>query len=349
MAKVNLLTIHWGESYGAAMQTYATCQILKKLGHEVTLINLVNYKYASRFYNNWRTYLDIFRIVGFKLFKIRYLSKKTPLMYSIDEQKIPQADYTIVGSDQVWNRDITGQLGLSYFLPFAGSSKRLSLASSFSKSSWLEDPEYTEKVKNELSKFTALSVREKSGVRICEEVFGLKAKWLVDPTIALGDYKNLIGNVKPDGTVGSFRFLESKLFSQCLSFVSSEKNIPIKYIRYYYKKRDTNGTHVPCYNPITWLKEIAKSDFIVTDSFHGLVFSILFHKQFIALPAIPERFERIESLLAMLNLSDRIVRSQADLINNKTTLLSPVDYQRVDLVIEEKRKEYWDFVTSNIL
>lgn len=346
MAKVNLLTIHWGESYGAVLQTYATCKILRSLGHDVTIINLVDYKFTARF-KNWRTAFILKRILGFKWFKEKYLGRKTPLMYTIEEKKIPEADYTIVGSDQVWNRDITNKLGLFYFLPFAGESQRVSLSSSFSKSTWQEDEKYTEQVHKELSKFKALSVREQSGVRICEEVFGLKAKWLIDPTIALGDYKDLIGNVKYDGTVCSFRFRRGDLFSKCLSFIASEKGLPIKYIRFF-DKYDA-GQHVACNNPKRWLQEIAKSEFVITDSFHGVAFSILFHKQFITLPAIPERFERIESLLAMLGLSDRIVKSEAELEGKKDVLLTPIDYSLVDAIIAEKRQEYFDFVKTNIL
>lgn len=346
MAKVNLLTIHWGESYGAVMQTYATCKILRNLGHDVTIINLVDYKFTARF-KNWRTVFVLKRIMGFKWFKKKYLGKMTPLMYTIEEKKIPKADYTVVGSDQVWNRDITKKLGIFYFLPFAGDSQRLSLSSSFSKSTWQEDADYTEKVRKELSKFKALSVREKSGLSICENVFGLKAKWLIDPTIALGDYQDLIGDVKPDGTICSFRFRRGDLFSKCLSFVSSEKQMPIKYIRFFDKFDE--GIHVACNNPKRWLQEIAKSEFVITDSFHGVVFSILFHKQFITLPAIPERFERIESLLAMLGLSDRIVKTEEELVKKKDTLLKPIEYTLVDPIVAKQRKAYIDFVTTNII
>lgn len=345
MAKVNLLTIHWGESYGAVLQAYATCQILRNLGHDVTLINLVDYRFNAR-YKNWRTVFLLPRIIGFKLFKMRYLGKMTHLMYCIDKRKIPYADYTIVGSDQVWNRDITQKLGLLYFLPFAGTSKRVSLASSFSKMTWQEDMEYTEQVHNELTKFAALSVREKSGVKICEDIFGMKATWLIDPTIALGDYSRFTNDERSDGTLCIFRFRRGDLFSKCISFISTEKGLPIKYVRYY-EKYD-HGKHVPCNSPISWLQEIAKSDFVITDSFHGVAFSILFQKQFITLPAIPDRFERIESLLAMLNLSDRIVKSESDLLEKKEILLSPIDYRIVAPIISEKRKEYIDFVVSNI-
>lgn len=346
MAKVNLLTIHWGESYGAVLQTYATCQILKQLGHNVTIINLVNRKFLTRFYD-WHTYMGISRIIGFKRFKYKYLSNRTHIMYSMDEGKIPETDYTVVGSDQVWNKDITKELSLSYFLPFAKDSKRLSLSSSFSKNKWLEDSEYTERVRQELSKFSAISVREQSGVKICKEIFNLKAIWLIDPTIALGNYDELVGNISEDGSLCVFRFLKSDLFSECVSFISSEKKIPVKYIRFY--EPQDEGLHVPCNDPSSWLQEIAKSDFVVTDSFHGIVFSILFHKQFVALPAIPERFERIESLLGLFNLSDRIVRTKDELKSKKSVLMNPIDYKIVDIIIEEKRNEYIDFIKNNII
>ena len=228
----------------------------------------------------------------------------------------------------------------------ARNTKRISLASSFSKRTWKEDAAYTNSVRSELLGFKAISVREPSGVRICEESFGLKAEWVIDPTIAWGDYRDLIGDITSDGSLCCFRFLDGDLFNECISYVANTMKLPVKYLRHYSRK--DSGKHIPCNSPIRWLQEIAKSAFVITDSFHGIVFSLLFHKPFIALQAIPDRFERIESLLTILGLSERIVKSKNDLHENKDILLSLIDYNRVDPIIESKRLEYLEYVISNV-
>ena len=163
MARINLLTIQWGESYGAILQTYATCKILEEQGHEVTIINLLNPAHVNRF-KRIRTYLsfNIIKIIKFELFKRKYFPPRTKSMIVINPKLIPQADYIVVGSDQVWNREITKASALSFFLDFVPTSvKRISLASSFGKALWNESDQFTLKVKNEIQKFHAVSVGRK--------------------------------------------------------------------------------------------------------------------------------------------------------------------------------------------
>ena len=110
MAKINLLTIHYGKCYGAVMQTFATCKMLENEGHSVCVINLINPAQKG----NWKTFQfwkDSVREFQFWLFKKKYFSKLTNKAYSIQDISLPNADVTIVGSDQVWNRDITGCFG----------------------------------------------------------------------------------------------------------------------------------------------------------------------------------------------------------------------------------------------
>lgn len=139
MAKINLLTIHWGKCYGAVMQTYATCKLLEESGHEVHVINLIHPS-TKKTYKRLRKWVDLFREFQFYLFKKKYFSNLTSKSYEILYNKLPSADYYAVGSDQVWNKDITDPFYLDYYLHFVPNRiKRISLSSSFGKTEWNQE------------------------------------------------------------------------------------------------------------------------------------------------------------------------------------------------------------------
>lgn len=336
MAKINLLTIHWGTSYGAVLQTYATCKLLEKCGHKVTVINLVNPKLFKILGLFSSMYIQIFESY---IFKKLYLPKMTPLMFKIDESKIPEADYYIVGSDQVWNREITGDLSLNYFFNFVNdNTKRISLASSFGKINWKENDEYTSKVKEELYKFSSLSVREESGLIICKNIFSLNASTLVDPTLAWSDYSRFVKHVSPVREI--FCFFMNKSTNPIAQYISKELELPIA----------TYNTLILRFkrSPVAWLRKIYKSSLIISDSFHGIAFSIIFRKQFFVLCAREENFTRINNLLSNLDLMDRFIPSLAYLQENKDIIYKKIDYENVYKKVEQYRNEFQMFIKDNI-
>ena len=350
MARINLLTIQWGESYGAILQTYATCKILEEQGHEVTIINLLDSAYVNRF-KRIRTYIsfNIVKIIRFELFKRRYFPLRTKAMNIINPKLIPQADYVVVGSDQVWNREITKASALSFFLDFVPPSvKRVSLASSFGKAFWNDSSQFTLQVRDEIHKFHAVSVREQSGVRICRDVFQVDAMQLVDPTIALKDFSSLFSNnIVMHNDITCFIFIQSELFNYVSDFISTKLGSPVRHIGYFTKQ--SYGIKKACSSPLDFIKNIAGASFVISDSFHGIVFSILFKKQFIVLRAIEDRFERISALMRMLELEHRIVLSKEDIEKNSKVILEEIDYTKVESILEIKRHEYYTFVQKNII
>ncbi|MFA6571076.1 MAG: polysaccharide pyruvyl transferase family protein [Bacteroidota bacterium] len=349
MAKINLLTIQWGESYGAILQTYATCKILENLGHEVTIINLLNSDYVSRF-KRIRTYLsfNILKIIRFELFKRKNFPLRTKHMLLINPRLIPKADYVVVGSDQVWNSEITKVSALSFFLDFVPTSvKRVSLSSSFGKAIWNDSMHFTLQVKDEIQKFHALSVREESGVKICENTFHVTAKQLVDPTIALNDFSSFIPkNIDSHNDITCFIFIQNDLFKFVSEYISQKLNSPIRQLAYY--TRNSSVIKKACYSPTEFLRNIAGASFVISDSFHGIVFSILFKKQFVVLRAIEDRFERISALMNMLHLEDRVILTKDDLEKNSKMIFNKIDYSVIDKILENKRVEFYNFVRENI-
>lgn len=336
MAKINLLTIQFNKSYGAVMQTYATCKLLENAGHEVTVINLQN-KGKKSFVSRLKHVTKLVNDYQFWSFRHTYFSKLTSKGYCINDIKIPDADYTIVGSDQVWNRDITGKFGLSFFLDFVPDyQKRISFSSSFGKGEWEEDSVYTNKVKDELVKFHKVSVREDSGVIILKDKFGIDAYQIQDPTLCLGDFDKF---VKTDKSVNQvFPFLFGNASNKDVELIANELRLPL-FKHSWYSFHFKNG-------PINWLNNIKRSKFIVTNSFHGLALSIIFHKNFFVFCADKKKFTRIQSLLTLLGLEERFVKSFEDFKMRKDELTADIDYTHVDEILSKERKKCKEFISS---
>ena len=347
MAKVNLITRHSGESYGAVLQTYATCEILKSLGHDVTIINLIEKERVQKYFKlkNLSVYP---KFIKFWRFKFKNYPRRTRLMTTIDVTKIPAANYTIVGSDQVWNPQITKENSLAYFLNFDQGPKKVSLASSFGKTNWEGDNSYTAKVKDCLSRFSAISVRESSGVTICRNVFGQEAECIIDPTLAWGDYDRFIKeeNLRQ---IGCFVLKRGNpVFPQVADRIGELSHMPVKLIDY------SIGNRYDCLktrqkSPVRWINEIHNSQYIITDSFHGVAFCLLFKKQFFVLCADESKFTRIGSLLEKVGLQSRRVDSLEDLNTRLQSLMAPIDYSTVDMVLQREREKYYQFVKKNIV
>ena len=338
MARINLLTIHWGCSYGGTMQTYATLKTLRSLGHKVTLINLVHPKIKERKVKlTPGSLLSNVRNLQFHIFRFLHFGRQTKRMYSLDSSLLPKADYTIVGSDQVWNSDITTVIKDAYFLGFAKDTQRLSYASSFGKFEWEENESYTDRIKAELSGFKAVSVREETGVSICRNVFGVDAIQLLDPTLFLTDYSRLVRGGKSINQV--FPFLLARRNNEhrkICSLVSDVLGLP----QYHYNRYQSIFGR----SPQKWLKLMKNSAFIITDSFHGLAFSLLFHKQFLVVCADKKKFARLQSLLAVVKLEDRFIQSYEDLMLRLDIIKEQIDYTSVDKLLEREREKTRNFL-----
>lgn len=350
MAKINLLTLHYAPNNGSFLQTYCTCEILKECGHDVTIINLQNRNTVLKKYRNLRTYTYLLRYFKFWLYrKLKIPAKETCLCFNINNKIIPLADYTIVGSDQVWNFDLIKRKDLPYLLDFVNDkSQKMSLSSSFGKKKWEGDLNLTSRVKEQLEKFKAISVREESGVDICRDVFGLNAVCLVDPTLAYGDFSKLISfSVKEKQEIGCFTFKPQGYVFDVIDFISEKESLDVRIL-------GTEGRKGYKYSsfwkqsPIEWLQTIQQSKIFVSDSFHGVACSIVLNKQFIAVCADEKKFERIRSMLTIFGLTDKIVMSLDELRERYEDVLAPIDYEKVNAIRIEKQKEFYDFIRNNI-
>ncbi|MBO5172488.1 MAG: polysaccharide pyruvyl transferase family protein [Bacteroidaceae bacterium] len=337
MARIKLLTIHWGQSYGAVMQTYATSKLLEKYGHNVTVINIINPR-LKWLYTKLRAFLCI--IIGYQFlrFKKRYFPNLTSRRYSLKSTNLNDVDYVVVGSDQVWNRDITTPMDLQFFLKDC-CVKKVSLSSSFGKNVWTEDSEYTLQVKELLNSFDALSVREYSGKEILEKTFGIESTVLVDPTLAYGNFEDLVLDNNPKKHIYTFFVNQISNYEKIVNEISAQTGLDVfRHTKFsYYLK---NG-------PRHWLTYIKNSSCVITDSFHGVAFSIIFKKDFYVLCGEANKFDRVLNLLSLLGLEDRYISSIEEYEKKKNSICE-INYEAVFHKLSVEQKRYGDFIQRYI-
>lgn len=347
--KVNLLTFNSALSYGAVLQTYALMKALEKLNCNVELID-----YRAPFLppiptGLWslRTNFNLSRLkkeLLFRKFRVEHLSKKTKGLYSdkaLRKYKF-DADYFVVGSDQVWNPDITKKYALNYFFDFVKGNK-ISYAASFGKEEWNYPVPFTKEIKRLLSDFKSISVRESQAVSLMDENFNIKAEAVIDPTLLHTDFSDILPEFDQKQQIAVFKLKYDTVFlelafqvQQILKYPAFAIDTEIQY---------KNITPIPFPSVRDWIKYIAESSFVITDSFHGVAFSIIFKKNFLVVNAHPKRFIRILDLLKKLGLQNQIVESKSDIIGN-TNWLKPIDYNKVDKELSKLRAKSFNFLKA---
>lgn len=378
--KIAILTLPLNTNYGGILQAYALQTVLIRMGHDVTVLNHESFwnrtktfekplVYSKRFIKKFflgKSYIHVtdaayirdIKIIGrnTQTFIDRYIHNR--ILLSLHQLKNSDYDAYVVGSDQVWrfayfNKTFGNDTSMSdAFLDFTRgwNVKRIAYAASFGVSN-LSD--YSEKDINEcrraIKSFDAVSVREKSGIDICQKYFGIRASWLIDPTLLLtqNDYKNLINNnckikVCPkyifsyiiDPTIRKQRIREQ---------IAKDKKLNI----YYSNNERINDKSLVASERIqpsveSWIYGIANSDFVITDSFHACVFSILFHRQFVVIGNASRGMDRFISLLEMFNLKDRL------LVDEQYDELKDIDYSSIDQILNIQRKRALEFLNNNL-
>lgn len=344
--KVSIITYHDEDNYGATLQAYATYRAVKELGHEPEIINL-HMAHKKSLPTKMLFALKRYR---FNNFRKRYMPNKTRLYTSVDQlrENPPESDVYLVGSDQTWNPTISKDYALAYFLDFGNENqKRISYASSFGTSTWIDtDVAKKENVKKLLSRFSTLMVREDKAVEICKNEFGLDAIQVVDPVLLFSSYPELTGKIKQTNDIVIYKILKDSAFYSRAVELGHHFGCDIKSIG---SLRRPKGIKTAYPERIEkWVSNIASAKYVFTDSFHGTVLSLLYHKQFVIYVGDKRKMSRITSLLGMLELTDRIF-SKEDSLNSITGKMSiPIDYRHVDAVLNKKRTLSFEFLNKAI-
>ena len=313
--KIGILTHPQAANYGGILQCYALTSFLERQGHETIIIRRVSDRsfflwvwirhvlkvlHFPRYYTVSQDVVD--RTVNIRPFVEKNFERTPPIDSHFKMKRVCKKyglDAVIVGSDQVWRKSFAMPFGYNYFLDFVPDSViKASYAASFGLSEWNYSQQQTKQIGKLLRRFKGLSVREEDGVKLLENNVGLKANQHMDPTLLLTE--------KDYETVTSPRLEQDKyVFVYWLGVKDMISDSINKYRANGYKVvevylRDEKEQ----ISVEDWLSYIKYADLVLTDSFHGCVFCLIFNKQFIVLPNKSGGYGRILSLLHMAGLNE---------------------------------------------
>ena len=329
--KIGILTLPLQANYGGILQAYALQTVLERMGHEVVVFQTY-YDGVRKISPKVFPLVLIKRLLrkcfinhSTPVFWETKKRKETPILRKNTDKFIEQYihclhvnnlkevssndfDAIIVGSDQIWRPEYVKRLWKTdiqdAFLRFAEgwSIKRIAYAASFGMDNWLLSHEETDECSRLAKAFDAISVREASAVKLCSDNLGVTAQHVLDPTILLEaeDYLKLIDDTtKNEINKGVFAYILDET-PEKLSLVAriahdygmKQYSISINSMDYSKSPEDRAYPSVE-----SWLKCFHDANFVVTDSFHGSVFSIIFRKPFYAIGNASRGMARFNSFL----------------------------------------------------
>lgn len=342
--KISLITYHISSNYGAIMQTYSLCRYLENIGKEVEIIDIRQSEETIGLIPKLIKPIVFFFRMN-RIIKKMYppLSKRYTNLDDLQKNP-PIADVYMVGSDQVWNPNISKSLQMAYFLKFGNLNvKRVSYASSFGLSEWPDSLD-VDQITECLNSFDSLSVREEQGKIICEQVFGCTPEVVSDPTFLLDNYDDLVDRKKERNEIVCYKLQKNQDFFDNIGYVGEKLGLPIALLNHNYKVRGLK--YCPPLSLKQWLQRLSSAKFIVTDSFHGIAFSLIFNKQFIVIRKDDGKDSRLINILKSIGLEDRMYDSVERLKRSDDWLRTQIDYSVVNNRIQALRSKSREFLTK---
>lgn len=363
--EIGILTQHLHNNYGGLLQAYVLQKFLKNQELDVLtvdfscnrkprlwglkgiVVNMIR-KYLLR-----RPVISIFPLSDQQKraiaqhtnrFSAEHIRTTQPItsLNEFDFIKQYQFDAFFVDSDQVW-RSASSPRMPAFFLDFLGDDKntlRIAYAASFGVDHCSEFNENDQaRYGTLLKKFHAVSVREDAAVKLCQDHFGVTATHVIDPTLLLGkeDYCALIESDKIPVSAGNMMVYvldkapEKQLIIEKIARVRGLKPYTVM-------PSEVDGI----YPPTQWLRGFMGAEYVVTDSFHGVAFSIIFNKPFIAIGNHDRGLTRFTSILKKFGLENRLVFLMEDLTLDKIT-------ENIDFSVINKIKHSEQALTAHFL
>lgn len=334
-------TLWYSNNYGAILTTFALVRTLEALGKKVVVLD------QSPMDGNptYRAKNSISRCFMAK----HGIACTEPLDSDAKIHALNDAlDTFIMGSDQVWRWQYTKTQGSYPFFDFAkGDKRKIAVASSFGISKEERPQPLAEKAKWYLKRFDAVSVREKSGLDILSQVYDVKGEWVLDPVFLCDkkvyDEVSLPDSPEKEPYLLTYVLNPDETIKKLITSVAAEKGI--KVINMVDGQADAKKTQQALNSGIVvqdltaekWVNYIRHADFFVTDSFHGVCFSLLYGKPFLCVAPPSRGTARFESLLELTELQHRLLPpGYTDA--QKEAAMVPIDwaavYQRLNTMRE---------------
>lgn len=372
--KIGILTQRLHFNYGGLLQNYALQQVLKRAGYEVYTLDwavgkrnliwyvrvgglfIAHFLMPSRFEkpNIYRLNKDEDNAINANIYDFinRYISRTKIVKCSADFKIISDSEgfnAFIVGSDQCW-RPQFNRFQDQMFLNFVKERNdiiRIAYAASFGTSDWEYTPEMTQRCRSLAALFNLITVREDTGVSLCKKHLGVEAVHVLDPTMLLTkqDYVDLIKENNEPVSSGNlyYYFLDpSEIKMKAISQIEKDRgykafSIIPRYNSDHRTKENIKHNLEQCIYPrvTSWLRAFLDAELVIVDSFHGMVFSIIFNKPFWVIGNEYRGMARFKSLLKIFNLEDRLI-SISDF--SSIDLLTPINWEYVNNTLDQWRQ-----------
>ncbi len=359
--KIAIFSLPQNWNYGGILQSFALKSVLQSRGHRVTIIcRRASQSPLKRViaWLKWHSLPWLWKIsqktawsklVAVEKFKQRCLSESTSPFFRENSLKHffrrQKFDAVIVGSDQIWRFHAAPSIPNAFlnFLADDHDIRKIAYAASFG----VDHLDYPAKVLEECrflaTLFSAISVREKSGVQICRRDIGCDAIQLADPTMLLSaqDYDAACGVTKQDGN-------DPKLF--CYFLDSSPEKTSTMQIVADAMKLTIHNFLSPAhsqkdYSVENWIRSFRKASAVMTDSFHGTVFSLIYHRPFVVFCNSERGAERFFTLLSDFGLTDRLIDTPDNALGK---LQQEIDWAHIDEIIQQKQTQAFRFLQENL-
>ena len=367
MKTVGILNFHCADNFGAVLQAYALQRVILDLGYRAELIDfrpdeLIMPYVGRRDFSKLRKKRGVLRAVKALVWGLPNQRKRTTRERLFAEMRTrnmivsrqkyfaaeeltknpPAYDAYISGSDQVWNPSFKKWIGNSYFLDFVeDESLKISYAASIAEP---VPTELVEEYVNLINRFDFVSVREHSAKEFLEHLIDKKIEVTLDPTLLLNETewaKLMMDHPMRSKYILVYDLAKSEKLTQVANKISSSTGFPV--VSYSKSKNFNNGCYSFAYSsPGEFLSLVKDAELVLSSSFHGVAFSILFSKPFLAF-AFNKRSSRIIDLLELLELKDRIMNETSPI---ERILNSSIDYGKTKERLEVRKEKSIEFLKN---
>ena len=360
--KIGIITFHRAHNYGAVLQCFALSTTLKDLGHSVEVIDY----YPSYFKKQYALFsLNHFSQLSMKS-KCAYLCKclitsvsktkrrkkfnlfinQLPLTDSQYNEKnyvFKKYDAIIFGSDQIWNPLLTSKED-NIFCGNFSKNNSLFISYAASTSPGILNTSYSNYFKDIANRFDSISVREQSLVEYFHSIGAKSATLVLDPVLLLPQekWKNIAIPSTKKNYLLIYTVPQNPKVRELAEMIAKQKKLEIIEIRPTVNLKPTKKS-LDTVSPNEFLGYFSGASFVVTTSFHGTAFSIIFQKQFVTLQLGTAQDDRAQNLLNQLGLKDRLV-DHTHLINPE----SDIDYKKIQKKLDALIKHSKSFITKSL-